>query len=338
MPRIDNKNPPRPIAPAGAPPTAKAPAAAAPAPAAKAWSATGSTAAKTAPAQLPTDPRQMEIVCPVLGALVKEGKVKMNADGTMKLSDLREGGAASLGLTRPLQASLTAIGFIANKPGDVAHNMLHQEMNVLDLRAGFIKHPGDSAILTAGRFDPAKFDAMASHADHGIMTTESFAAAIAANVRRDARPGQVAQTLVKGKTFAETEFAGLLGVFGKTDPQTGKFGIPVEQMRALYQDKKLPPNGPGPTLIDTVALNASLAVKVDANLAAAAFGSSATPSGISSGGARLTEGGRAATAAGQASTSAGKAAACPHLNGSLKKATQPNDTVNAHTQAGVAEP
>ena len=338
MSRIDNKNPPRPVAPSTSQPAKQAstptPATAA---APQAWAATGSQTAKAAPTQLPTDPKQMDIVCPVLGALVKEGKVKMNPDGTMKLADLREGAAASIGTTKPVNAALTSFGFVANKPGDVAHNMIHQEMNVLDLRAGFVKHPGDSAILTGGRFDQAKFDAMASHADHGLMTADSFAAAIAANVQRDLKPGQVAADLVKGKTFSETEFAGLLGVFGKTDPKTGKFGVPVEEMRALYQDKKLPPNGERPTMVDLMALNASLLVKVDANLAAAAFGSSATASGISAGGARLTEGGSAATAAGQASTSAGKAAACPHMNGGIKLPVHPNNAVNAHTPAGMTE-
>ena len=339
MAKIDNQAP-RPLTPLpkAEPAKAEKPKAAAEVSQSQGWALKGaSSRATAAPTQVPADPKQMAIVCPVLGALVKEGKVKMAPDGTMKLKDLREAGDASMNLTRPLQASLTAIGFIANKPGDVAHNMLHREMNVLDLRSGMIKHPGDSEILTAGKFDEAKFDAFASHAEGGNMTTESFARAIAANVRRDARPGQVLDTVVRGMNFSEVEFAGLLSVFGKTDPQTGKFGIPVGELRALYQDQQLPSLG-DPSLIDTVALQASLKVKVDANLAGSAFGSTSTASGMSKAGVRLAEGDRSSSAAGQAASSAGKAAACPHLNG-VGKAPPPqvNDVVNAHTQAGVKD-
>lgn len=341
MAKIDNL--PRPIVstpsttPAKAPAAAPAAAPTARSPAAAGWTLKGaSTRAPAAASQLPTDPKQMDIVCPVLGALVAEGRVKMSPDGTMKLKDLRENGGDVMKLTRPLEASLTAIGFIANKPGDIAGNMLHREMNVLDLRAGFIKHPGDSAILTGGRFDAEKFAALASHADGGLMTTDSFAKAIAANVQRDAKPGQVLETVVKGMNFSEVEFAGLLSVFGKTDPKTGKFGIPVDELRAMYQDKKLPATG-DPSLIDTVALQASLKVKVDAKLAGSAFNSLSTASGVSKAGARLAEGDRTMTAGGQASQSAGKAAACPHLNGAAKMPPQVNDVVNAHTQAGVKD-
>ena len=50
------------------------------------------------------------------------------------------------------------------------HNTLHGSMNVVDLRSGSIKHRGDSAILTAG-----KFDALVSHTENGVMTVDSFA-------------------------------------------------------------------------------------------------------------------------------------------------------------------
>lgn len=323
--------------PAAQPKAAPAPAAAPAAAPNTGWGLKpASTRAPAATAQLPSDPKKMDVVCPVLGALVAEGKVKMAPDGTMKLKDLRTDGGEVMKLTKPLQASLTAIGFIANKPGEVAHNMLHREMNVLDLRAGFIKHPGDSAILTGGKFDAEKFAALASHADGGIMTTESFGKAIAANTLRDAKPGQVLETVVKGKNFSEIEFAGLLSVFGKTDPKTGKFGIPVEELRALYQDKKLPSTG-DPSLIDTVALQASLKLKADASLAGTALDSLSTAGGVSKAGARLSEGERASSVAGQAAIGAGKAAACPHLNGSMKAPAQVNDAVNAHTQAGIKD-
>ncbi len=339
MAKIDS-NVPRTIPTTSSQPAAKPAAAPATAPAAPppgGWALKpASTRQAAATTALPTDPKKMDIVCPVLGAMVAEGKVKMAPDGTMKLKDLRAGAAESLKVTKPLEASLTAIGFIANKPGQIAHNMFHREMNVLDLRAGFIKHPGDSAILTGGKFDADKFAALASHAEGGLMTADSFGKAIAANTLRDLQPGQILETAVKGKNFSEIEFAGLLGVFGKTDPQTGKFGIPVEELRAMYQDKKLPTVGE-PSLVDIVALQASLKLKADAKLAGTAFNALATATGVSRAGARLTEGDRASTAAGQAAMSAGKSAACPHLNNAAKMPPQVNDAVNAHTQAGIKD-
>jgi hypothetical protein len=283
---------------------------------------------------MPTDPRQMDIVCPVLASLVNEGKVKMRPDGTMKLDDLVN--APALKLTGPMKTTLTGIGFLANKPGDIAHNTFFKEMNVLDLRAGLEKHPSDTAILTAGRFDQAKFDKLIANADGDMMTPDSFAKAIAQNVVRDATPGNVLAATVFGASASEVEFAALLTVFGKKDPATGKFGLTVEEVRGLFQDKKLPATG-NPSLIDTGAMQASLKLKVDAQLAGVAIRSLATATGLSQAGMRLTEGDRASTAGAQASVSAGKAAACPHMNGSVKAPPQINDTVNAHTQAGVAE-
>ena len=38
------------------------------------------------PAGVPANPRDMAIVCPVLGSLISEGKVKMDADGNVKMN------------------------------------------------------------------------------------------------------------------------------------------------------------------------------------------------------------------------------------------------------------
>lgn len=332
------KIPPKQNVPSSAPaskatPTAK-PAAAAPAAAPTYTPKAASTRPPVATQPLPTDPKKMDIVCPVLASLVNEGKVKMRPDGTMKLDDLVN--TPALNLPGSMKTVLTGIGFLANKPGDILHNTFFKEMNVLDLRAGLEKHPSDTSILTAGRFDQAKFDKLVANADGTMMTADSFAKAIAQNTQRDATPGHVIDAVARGASASEVEFGVLMSVFGKKDPATGKFGLTVEEMRGLFQDKKLPATG-HPSLIDTVALQASLKMKVDPQLAGAAIRSLATATGLSQAGSKLTEGDRTSTAGAQASVSAGKAAACPHLNGSLKAPPQVNDTVNAHTQAGAAE-
>lgn len=299
------------------------------------WAAkTGQAAPAVTAAPIPD--RQKEIVCPVLGSMVKEGRIKLEPDGTLKLSDLRAA-TKDLQMDAGLRGGLTATGFIANTPGDIMHNTLHGEMNVLDLRSGSIKHPGDSAILTGGKFDQSKFDALVSHAEGGVMTTDSFAKAIAANVQRDLIPGQKLDTLVRGKNFSNVEFGALLASFGNPDPKTGKLGISVEDMRALYQDKKLPPANKA-TLVEATALTASLAVKVDAALAGSAFRSLATATGLSEAGARISQGREVGgSAGGQAAIGAGKAANCPHMAKAGQVPRNVNDVVNAHTPAGLSE-
>lgn len=304
------------------------------APKAAGWA---SKAGQTAPAVTsPIPDRQKEIVCPVLGSMVNEGRIKLAPDGSLKLSELRAA-TRDLQMDAGLRGGLTATGLIANKPGDIMHNTLHGSMNVLELRSGSIKHPGDSAILTGGKFDQGKFDAMVSHAENGVMTVDSFGKAIAANVQRDLLPGQKVDTLVRGKNFSAVEFGALLASFGKTDPKSGKLGISVEDMRALYQDKKLPQANPA-SLIEATALTASLALKADGALAATAFRSLATATGLSDAGSRISQGKDVGSTAGaQAAVGAGKAANCPHMTKAQAMPRNPNDVVNAHTPAGLSE-
>ena len=299
------------------------------------WSARAGQTTQAATAA-PIPDRQKAIVCPVLASMVNEGRVKLSPDGALKLSDLRDA-TKDLKMDAGLRAGLTATGVIANRPQDILHNTIHGEMNVLDLRSGPVKHPGDSAILTAGKFDQGKFDALVSHAEFGVMTVDSFAKAISANVQRDLIPGQKVDTLVRGKNFSAVEFGALLASFGKTDPKSGKLGISVEDMRALYQDKKLPAANTA-TLVEATALSASLAVKADAALASTAFRSLATATGLSDAGARISGGKEVgATAAGQAAVGAGKAANCPHMANAGAMPRNVNDVVNAHTPAGLSE-
>ncbi len=289
------------------------------------WGAKTSSAPPPKAAPIPD--KQKEIVCPVLASMVNEGRIKLAPDGALKLSDLRAA-TKELQMDAGLRGGLSATGLIANAPSEILHNTIHGSMNVLELRSGPIKHPGDSEILTAGKFDQGRFDALVSHAENGVMTVDSFSKAIAANVQRDLKPGQSIDTLVRGKNFSAVEFGALLASFGKTDPKSGKLGISVEDMRALYQDKKLPTANPA-SLVEATALTASLTMKADGALAAAGFRSLATATGLSDAGSRISQG-KECSAAGQAAIGAGKAANCPHMNKAGQMPGNPNDAINAH--------
>jgi hypothetical protein len=287
-------------------------------------------AARATPTTQAAPPGQA-IVCPVLGALVAEGKVPMAADGTVQVADLNHA-LADAGLSAPYQALIRPTGWGANTLHDVLGNVKGDQFNVLELRAGLIKHPGDSAILTGGQFDEAKFDALVAHARSGVMTDGAFAEAIAANVARDAHGSATADTVTRGKTFSEVEFGALLGAFGTVDPKTGERGIPVDALRNLYQHQTLPPGRSGAgTVANAGAIAASLHVKADAKLAGLALGSFMTATGLASRGAELSTGAApGSAAAGQAAVSAGKAAACPHLRGG-GAAPSGAETLNLHT-------
>lgn len=295
------------------------------------WQATGAT---RMPANTRPQQHEMGIVCPVLNAMVQEGKLPMNAKGEIKLSDLRKAGT-EVGLSKPLNYSLTAIGWNSGRPTEILGNLFNGKMNLLELRSGMTKHPSDSAILNGASFDQQRFDALVAHAQGGVMTASSFSAAIADNTRRDMAGSNPVTALGFGKPASLVEFSALLAMFGTKGP-TGEVGIPVEQLRALYQDGKLPPAN-GANVIEVGALQASMALKVDANLARGAFGSSATASGLSSAGIKLSEGGASqSSAAANAALSAGRAAGCPHLNAKKPAPGAVNDVVNAHTQAGAS--
>jgi len=256
--------------------------------------------------------------------------VKMAPDGTVNIADLRRAFADNLGFTTTASVAASELGLAGNTPGDVLHNTLFQQFNVLDLRQGIAKHQGDSAVLTNGKFDEAKFDTLTSHAKNGVMDEDSFAAAIASNTKRDYTGLSDAASAAKGKTLAAGEYGALLTVFGTKQPN-GELGINVSDLRSLFQDQKIPPHMGNKQITDIGLLTAKMAGKTDLQLASQAFGSTATATGMANNGARLATD-QPSKASAQASQGAGKAANCPFLNGGMAKMPPANDVLTTHAQ------
>jgi hypothetical protein len=300
--------------------------------AARPTSTQAATAATVGPTGVPANPKDMAIVCPVLGSLIAEGKVPMAPDGTVKIADLRKA-FAEIGFTEDHQNRAAGVGRFANELNDVLKNSITQEFNVLDMREGLIKHQGDSAILTAGQFDQGKFDAFVSHAKDGVMTEDSFASAIAANYLRDFDGKKLAAS--RAKDTAAGEYGALLAVFGTKDPATGKLGIKVEDLRKMFQDKDLPEHMRTTSNADISAMKKTVESAADAYLANSAFRSTWTPTGLATAGARLADGGLEgpAGAVAQASSGAGKAAACPYMNGAVPMPTNQAEISPLHNAA-----
>jgi hypothetical protein len=249
--------------------------------------------------------KQMDIVCPLMGALVAQGHVKLDSEGRMKTKDFYKAMVNVAGISKPMALGAMAAAPTANKKGDILGNMFNMRFNPLLLRSGNIKHPNDSAILTKGKFDEAKFQALIKHAKDGKMTIPSFSAAISATVARDGTDS--------GVKLAVAEAAALINVFGTVDPRTKERSIDIATLRNLYEKKELPPEGLMMSRPPTgIADMASTMSRIQAGLA---FGNAA---GVSNEGVNRSIG-AAGSMAGTAMAGAGKAS-CPHMKAVSDKA------------------
>jgi hypothetical protein len=300
----------------------KSVAAAAAAPVARAAQASGDGFVTTAPTQgLRGDPPVLnkDIVCPVLGAMVAQGRVKLDENGRLSLKDLGSMLHDNMGASLGLAGLFMAVGPMGNRREDILKNLLSLSFNPLTLRDGQAKHAADSAILTAGKFDEQKFQALVSHAHDGRMDIKSFQEAIAADTQRDAADPDK----TRGAGVSVFEFTVLLNVLGKTDPQSGERYVDVDAIRNLYEKKQLPTDAemqsrPRTGLGDLV----STAVDIARGLP---FGGAV---GLALAGVNLIKG-KEMPASALAVLGAGKAR-CPHLQGASDKA--PPSGLEALTQ------
>jgi hypothetical protein len=275
--------------------------------------------------------------CPVLRALANSGYIHVAPDGTVNLDELQQAAADQLGMPAALARVVHGIGYGGNKASDVLHNV---DANVINLRAlpqGEAVHIADTRILKPnGDFSEANFERLTAHAVDGgngqkWMTLESFAQALVENVKRD--KGQPALELAKGRALAHGEFGALLNVFGTKTPN-GQLGIPVSELRALWQEAKLPPHYQ-PSVEGLTQTLASLSSRTTALAMKNAWSSSAhTASGLVHRAISFAFGHKTPQAGPASGVGAGKASgACPYLNGQMAMPTTPealNEMVSAH--------
>ncbi len=260
-------------------------------------------ASATAPQRI-VEETKMDIVCPLMGALVNAGHVKLDKDGRMKTTDFASAVYKNVGVTRTFAAGVLLSAPMANKPSDILGNVVGMRFNPLKMRSGLIKHPNDSMILEHGRFDEQKFQALVSHAEGGRMTTKSFANAISATIGRDQTD--------KGTKLAFAEAAAILNLFGAQNAKTGERSIDVDVLRNLYEHKQLPPadlmmSRPRSGLGDLKTTMARMAQAMPMGTAA----------GDSAEGVRRSLG-QSSTVGANAVVGAGKAR-CPHMQGASPK-------------------
>jgi hypothetical protein len=193
--------------------------------------------------------RSQAVMCPVLGSMIAQGRVPLDGEGQLKLSDLHRFLVETMNVSEPLAGLTMGLGTLGNSLRDVLSNVLGRHFNPLELRGGLAQHPGDSAILSSGQFDEQSFDALVSHSKDavrqpdgkivdGTLTVTDLAEAILANVRRDG----TRSAYTKGLPTALFEFGALINIIGKRDAATGRRTLSVRTLRDLYQHKRLPPD------------------------------------------------------------------------------------------------
>lgn len=268
---------------------------------------------------------QMPIACPVLKALVVEGKMKVDPEGRVQTNEMLAA-LKERGLTRPMLETLRAISYFANEPKDVPRNVVDQSFNVMHLRSGLTMHNADSNVLSRGAFDEAAFDRFTAHANNGWMDKDAFAAAIATQTKGDLHAQNPLVAATFGKNAVLAEYPVLLKLFGTKDP-SGKPAIEVGALKAFWKDGTLPANtnaAGSVGMLDTAKLYASMLVKADTKLVTDAFKGLFTATGLANNGLRLSRASEAASGVmGMASGGAGKAANCPHLKGGGKPMQTP---------------
>ncbi len=282
----------------------------------------------------------MPIACPVLGALVKEGKLHVDANGRVQTQELLDA-LKERGLTPQTLEALRGISYFANSATDIAKNRRTQTFDIMHLRSGLTMHDSDSNILSTGRFDQAAFDRFASHAQGGYLDASAFAAAVKDQTAQDVvaaaemKLDDVTKNplsllslnhrpetpLLFGQNAVLAEYPVLLKLFNSKDP-SGNPAISVDALKAFWKDGVLPPEAAPPDsigVINTAEAYAKMGMSIEPSMFFGAFQSLATSTGLSNDGVRLmtTDGGNASCSTANASMGAGTAVKCPYLGGSM---------------------
>ena len=178
-------------------------------------------------------PRQEDVFCPVLGALLQNGKLQPDGAGRVKLTNAARA-MASAGISVPFRSALTGTSPMANTPGDIWRNTSSLSFDLFSLRGGLVAllaGKGDSGILNGGIFDEAKFTTFVSHSQDGkAMTIADFARASRDNALRDGRRS--------ANVWARANLAAIIIALGYNDA-TGRRCVDIQTLRDLYQHKKL---------------------------------------------------------------------------------------------------
>ncbi len=180
----------------------------------------------------PTEASPPRIICPVIRAMVHENSLDVDTESH---SDVTQLGAYLKNLRMPFFSHWVA--FFANRPTNILTNILRGVFLPLKMHQGLIKHTSGTRILTAGEtgvFNKARFEKMIAAGDGERMTADDF---LNYNKTLQNEPGSTSA----GAWLNRLEFSILLRFFGSID-KTGTRYLSSEDLRALYEDAKLPPH------------------------------------------------------------------------------------------------
>jgi len=170
------------------------------------------------------------IICPVLGALVHSGRLKLEEDGRVGFDAVRQA-LLGIGLSRPLAGMLVALAPLSNDIREIRHNRRSRSFDPGRMVGSVADHAGDTGIIGQGWFDSDRFDSMVAMSTDGeSLTSRQMAAVIAVDQQR--RPGLLA-------FMSFIELGALMDVFGYRDRE-GTQRISITTLWSFYSDGCLP--------------------------------------------------------------------------------------------------
>lgn len=184
------------------------------------------------------------IPCPMLGALAGEGHLTPDKDGKIELRQLDKAFKEVLGMSLPMRLSFRLTAPTSLSVTKLISNLIRREVDLHHLRGDIFDHKWDTGILAGGQFNQDAFDRMASFSSDGkTLTLAEWGMAMRAGLQQSRQAGADVPT-GGASTLVESSFvtfeAGLIGsVLGRYDEQ-GTMRIALDDLLALYRDKKLP--------------------------------------------------------------------------------------------------
>lgn len=176
------------------------------------------------------DPRAESIPCPVLRTLVNEDKLTPNADGFVKIDQLRSA-LKDIGIRG---AALQGLAFGAKnvEAGSFLKALRTSEFSLYKLAGSDLDHAADTQVLRGG-FNQERLDRLLAFSSDGEnLTLQDLSRAQKEQFQEEAPGG-------RGAALGVAELAAVLLVFGKKNA-AGVKALRNEDVSSLYKDAKLP--------------------------------------------------------------------------------------------------
>lgn len=184
-----------------------------------------------------TDERFGRIMCPNLRTGVRMSLINPNEEGWVAIEELREY-LDYIGVPRDSKVADLLI-ITAVNAGQVKKEGF---VNITELQDSFLDHGSDSGILNTPKgFDEERLQHVLAFANNGRITKQDLSKAISAFYQNG-----VNGKSVLGTNILSFEMAGMINVYGRTDPQTGEKYFTEQDFIDLWKNNRFPKDWQAP--------------------------------------------------------------------------------------------